>query len=154
VAHRDRLTLSEDDNMLTILTTVPQNHAFVFNRTAGRSGLVGKWQLKQVTQNDEIYEFVADGSDGMIIKMPQATTRVKFDGKDYPLTGPNMPAQITYAVTETDTRSFAVIQKQNGKVLVTISYRVSEDGKTLTALIRRADADPKQPAIKQVFDRQ
>ena len=81
-----------------------------------------------------VFELKASGTDGIALNIPdyQATCDAKFDGKDYPATGPTMADALTLALTRTGPRSFKMLTKMKGKPLATDIFTVSADGKTLT----------------------
>ncbi len=81
-----------------------------------------------------IVELVPSGTDGLTISLPDDRERceAKFDGKDYPVTGPIANPGMTLAIQKTSPRSFDMTGKQGGKPIVKISFTVSDDGKTLT----------------------
>ncbi len=93
------------------------------------------------------------GSDGLTVKIAElnAVCEAKFDGKDYPATGPSVPPGYTLAVRKTGVRSFEMTQKMNGKPLYTSTFTVSPDGKTLT---ETDSANSVAEKVKAVYDRQ
>ncbi len=133
--------LSADGATLTMEAKGPKpgggafDDAVVYQRVSGGPGLPGKWKTKNVKSSaPPIIEFAASGQDGLTVRVAdfQAICAAKFDGKDYPFTGPTVPAGMTFAVKKTGSRSFEMTQKQNGKALYTDTFAVSADGKTLT----------------------
>jgi hypothetical protein len=108
---------------------------------------------KVSTSAPTVLEMTAAGSDGLTISIPdfKITSDVKFDGKDYPATGPGLPAGLTLAIQKTGPRSFDLTEKQNGKPLFQLSFTVSDDGKTLTETGGPVGVNEK---FKAVYDRQ
>ena len=47
----------------------------------------------------------------------KAACHAKWDGKDYPATGPTVPDGITLALSKSGPNSFKLVQKSKGKVL-------------------------------------
>jgi hypothetical protein len=159
ITSTDRFKLSPDGRTLTITTTHEGVHkrvpeTVVGSRVSGGPGLPGTWQAKS-QQADETWEFSANGADGMKIDFGDGSTcAAKFDGKDYPMVGPSVPARTTWSLKRTGERSFDMTQKRNGKVLVINSFVLSEDGKTLTSTTLVGPSGPQPGKLKAVFDRQ
>lgn len=137
----DTSKLSEDGKTLTVVSkgTKPSGEAFedttVYERISGEKGLFGGWKNKQVKVSaPTTIEIASSGKDGLLFKSVDYkwTVDAQFDGKDYPATGPTMPEHVMLTLKHTGPRSFEMVMKQNGKVLFRESYRVSQDGRTLT----------------------
>jgi hypothetical protein len=135
-------SLSPDGKTMTVVSkgTKPNGQAFedttVLQRVSGQSGLIGKWRSKEVkVGSPNTYSFEANGDDGMTLKIIDlnASCAAKFDGKDYPATGPTIPPNLTLALERKGSRSFELTQKQNGKPLFREAFTVSADGKTMTS---------------------
>jgi hypothetical protein len=62
-----------------------------------------------------------------------------YDGKDNPVTG-NSPYGDTVALTRVDPKTTRIITKRNGKVTVTQTILVSDDGKTRTTTTKGTNA--------------
>ncbi len=155
-----RSELSPDGKTLTVVAkgTKPNGEAFeesaVYERIEGTSGLMGTWKSKDVKAGApgvlEIAEFGKDGLKLTLVDM-KATCSAKFDGKDYPATGPTVPRNLTLSLRKTGDRTFEMTQKVDGKPLATNTYTVSEDGQTLTGVGKPAAVD--EP-VTAVYDRQ
>jgi hypothetical protein len=107
----------------------------IYKRVAGGPGLMGRWKTKDRPPGTPgIVELVPSGTDGLTISLPddREHCEAKFDGKDYPVTGPIANPGMTLAIQKTSPRSFDMTGKQGGKPIVKISFTVSDDGKTLT----------------------
>ncbi len=133
--------LSADGATLTVESTGPKpgggsfDDTVVFQRESGGPGLPGKWKTKNVKMSaPPVIEIAASGPDGLTIRIAdfQVTCDAKFDGKDYPFTGPTIPAGMTLAIQRAGPQAFGATQKQNGKELYWDTFAVSADGKTLT----------------------
>lgn len=124
-----------------------------YQRVSGGPGLAGKWKNTQWKFSSAwVMEIAPYEGDGITWKFPwNATLNAKFDGKDYAVTGPTMPAGSTVALKRTGPRSFDEVEKINGKVLYTGTVTVSADGKTLTEVSRPVGTNEK---TKAVHDRQ
>ena len=101
----------------------------------------------------DVLQITVGKDDGFIFAVPayKMTADVKFDGKDYPASGPTIPAAFTLALKRLDARSFEMIQKVGGKVVYRDTFTVSADGKTLTDI---GMAEGTQEKTKAVYDRQ
>jgi hypothetical protein len=117
----------------------------------------GTWKLNLEKSNSpsaaKKIEFVQRGSDGLTVKIADlnAICEAKFDGKDYPATGPTIPSGYTLAVRRIDGRTFEMTQKLNGKTLYTSTFTASEDGSTLT---ENDSANAVGEKVKALYERQ
>jgi hypothetical protein len=154
------LALSPDGKTLTSTSkgSKPSGEAFedstVYQRVAGTAGLAGTWKSAKVQiSSPDTQQITAGKDDGLVFAMPayQATADVKFDGKDYAVSGPTVPAGFTMALRRIDARSFEQILKVAGKVVYRGTMTVSADGKTLTDV---GGAEGTQEKTKAVYDRQ
>ncbi len=135
-------TLSDDGKTLTMVTkgTKPNGEAYesteVYERRGDGSGMMGTWKSTEVKNPASgLMEFSAYGSDGLTLNIVdyKATCNAKLDGKDYPATGPTVPAGLTLALTKSGDRSFDMVEKVKGKPVNKSTWTVSDDGKTLTS---------------------
>jgi hypothetical protein len=119
-----------------------------YTRVAGTKGLMGSWKDTDVKmKEDQVMVWKAGSSaDSMRWELPdiKAYVDVTFDGKECTPVGPTVPKGLTISLTKTGTHSLLMVEKLNGKVLVKSSYKLSPDGKTLTAV--EAPPDGKAPA--------
>ena len=76
----------------------------------------------------------------------------KFDGKDYPVTG--TANADTVSVKRIDANTVETKQKKDGKVVMTVTTKVSNDGKTRTATWRGKNAEGKEVHNVVVSDKQ
>lgn len=156
----DTWNLSDDGKKLTIESkgTKPNGDKFdnsaVYKRTAGTSGLAGSWVSIEIKlSSPNTLTFAPDGADGMTLTVSaiKATCAAKFDGTDYPATGPTVPEGFTLALTKLGPGSFKMVQKMKGKTLYLSTYTVSADGKMLTE--NGTNAEGTEPATV-VYDKQ
>jgi len=155
----DTIHISADGKTMTETAkgTKPNGEAFndvtTLQRTSGGPGLTGKWKSTEVKSSTEMWEITPNGDDGLTMKIVDfdAICTMKFDGKDYPATGPTVPKNFTLAARKTGPRSLEMTEKMDGKVLSTDSFSVSADGKTLTDEAVPAGTTEK---IKAVYDKQ
>jgi len=152
--------LSKDGNTLTDDYTEmgpngsSSNVKFVYKRTAGTSGFAGTWESTSETVNSvfviKVQPYEGDGLS-FIDSSEGVTKNVKFDGKDYPNVGPNVPAGSVSSARRVNGRTLEITDKSNGKVTGTEEIQLSSDGKTLTMTVHTVGRT--EPNIL-VFDRQ
>ena len=145
--------------MLTALT--------LFVATAGADQLSGTWSMNAekstyspgpspknltvVIESDENnYKVDATGTDGDG-KPIHVQYRAKFDGKDYPATG--IANADTVSVKRIDANTVETLQKKDGKVVMTVTTKVSADGKTRTSTWRGKNAEGKDVHNVVIFDK-
>ena len=101
--------------------------------------------------DDNNYKIDATGTDGEG-KPIHVQYSAKFDGKDSPATGsPNVDA---VAIKRIDANTIETVQKKDGKVVMTITSKVSNDGKTRTSTWRGKTTEGKDVHNVVVFDKQ
>jgi hypothetical protein len=113
----------------------------------------GKWKAQQGSAGPaKEIELVPNGTDGLTVKIisSNAVCEAKFDGADYPATGPQVPDGYTLAIKKSGPRAFEMVQKLKGKALYTSLFSVSENGKTLTETDSENSAGVR---VKIVYDR-
>ncbi len=76
----------------------------------------------------------------------------KFDGKDYPITG--VPNADTVSVKRIDANTIESTLKKGGQVVMTVTSRVSKDGKTRTSTFKGKDAQGRDVNNVVVLDKQ
>ncbi len=139
----------------------------LFVATAGADQSSGTWSMNAekskyspgpppksltvVVESDENnYKIDATGTDGDG-KLIHVQYSAKFDGKDYPATG--IENADTVSVKRIDPNTVETKQKKDGKVVMTITTKVSEDGKTRTSTWRGKNAEGKDVHNVVVFDK-
>ena len=152
--------LSKDGNTLTDdFTGIGTNGStfnlkYVYQRRAGNSGFAGTWVSTSETVNSvfvmQVRPYEVDGLS-FIDPSQGETKNVKFDGKDYPNVGPNVPAGYASSIRRVDEHTLEVIDKNNGKVSGTEEIKLSPDLKTLTFTVHTPGRS--EPNIL-VFERQ
>jgi len=152
--------LSPDGKTMTATSkgAKPNGEAFtetsVYHRVAGTTGLLGTWKNKEVRiSSPNELRLTQSGADGLKFEVVdyKVVCDARFDGKDYPATGPTMPPNFTLSLKRTGPRSFEMTEKQAGKPFFVGTYTVSADGKTLTEVTRPTAVN--EP-ITAVYDRQ
>ena len=154
------IRLSPDGKALTMESKgkKPNGESFddttVYQRVSGAAGIAGNWKTKNIkVSSPGLMEFVPEGADGLTLNIldQNATCKARFDGKDYPISGPQMPPNFTLAFKKTGPQSFDMSVKNNGKPAYMSTYTVSADGKTLT---ENSSAVGVSEKYKVVYDKQ
>ena len=114
--------------------------------------LVGTWTLNAAKSKGTTFKSgttkVEPAGDGVkfsveLVGADGTPTRWSFtanyDGKDNPVTG-NSPYGDTVALTRVDAKTTRITVKQGGKVTVTQTIAVSDDGKTRTTTTKGTNA--------------
>jgi hypothetical protein len=137
--------LSADGNTLTDAYTEYEPDGskldlhYVYERTAGTSGVPGTWisVSEGANASTELRIRSYDG-DGLSFEnlAGQITRKIKFDEKDYPDLGPNVPAGATSSGRRLNQRSLEITDKLQGKITGTRKIQLSKDLKTLTIIVR------------------
>jgi hypothetical protein len=139
----------------------------LFVATAGADQLSGTWSMNAeksqyspgpppksltvVVESDENnYKIDATGTDGDG-KPIHVQYSAKFDGKDYPATG--IANADTVSVKRIDANTVETMQKKDGKVVMTVTTKMSDDGKTRTSTWRGKNAEGKVVHNVVVFDK-
>ena len=139
----------------------------LFVATAGADQLSGTWSMNAeksmyspgpppksltvVIESDENnYKVDATGTDGDG-KPIHVQYSAKFDGKDYPATG--IANADTVSVKRIDANTVETLQKKDGKVVMTVTTKVSADGKSRTSTWRGKNAEGKDVHNVVVFDK-
>ena len=152
--------LSKDGNTLTDNFTGIEpkgstyNLSYVYKRTARGSGFAGTWVSTSETVNSvfvlQVRPWEGDGIS-FIDPSEEQTTNVKFDGKDYPNLGPNVPPGAVSSIRRVNERTLEMTDKINGKIMDTQQIELSSDLKTLTMTVHTVGRS--EPNIL-VFERQ
>ena len=150
---------SADGNTVVVESkgTKPNGDTFdnvtTYVRTAAGAGLVGGWKSTAVKlSSPNALTLQTDGNNvTLTLSAVKATCQAKWDGKDYPASGPTVPDGLTLALAKTGAKSFKLVQKFKGKVLVTVHYHAAADGKTMVA--KGVNGAGKEP-FTQVWEKQ
>jgi hypothetical protein len=84
-------------------------------------------------------------------KPVQVGYEAKFDGKDYPA---KVPDGDTVVLKRIDANTLQTIQKKGGKATVTVTSKVSADGKTRTSTFTGKNSEGKAVHNVAVYERQ
>ena len=127
---------------------------YVYQRTAGTSGFSGTWESTSEKVNS-VYEVQIQpyGDDGLSFVTParKTTQNMKFDGKDYPTVGPNVPEGSVSSGRRVNRSTLEITDKMKAKVTNTREVEVSPDLKALTITVH-AEGRTKPNIL--VFDRE
>jgi hypothetical protein len=106
-----------------------------------------------VAQGDGVkYTFEGIAADGKPISY---SFNVKYDGKDYPVSGTGMPAGAdSIAIRLIGTNKAEAIQKKGGKEVAEAEAEVSKDGKVSTVKTTGVTVDGKKLHTESVYDKQ
>jgi hypothetical protein len=129
------------------------NVKYVFQRTAGKSGFEDTWESTSEPVSPSSLKLQSYEGDGLsfVNSSGGGTKNVKFDGKDYPNQGPNVPPGFASSGRRVDERTLEITDKMNGKTMFTREIKVSADLKTLTMTVH--PVSQRNPNIF-VFDRE
>jgi hypothetical protein len=132
--------LSSDGNALVIESkgTKPNGDTFdnftTYARTSAGTGLIGGWKSTKVKlSSPNALTIQTAGKDDVTLTISaiKATCRAKWDGKDYPASGPTVSDGLTLALTKTGANGFKLVEKGKTGVLYILHFRVAADGKTM-----------------------
>jgi hypothetical protein len=130
------------------------NLHYVYKRAAGTSGFPGTWEsiTEQVNSAFEL-QIQPYQDDGLSFIYPGGSVikSVKFDGKDYPGSGPNAPAGYTSSIQRVNAQTLQMTDKMNGKLRDSQQIELSPDHQALT--ITTSIPGRTKPNI-MVFDRE
>ncbi len=111
---------------------------YVYTRAEGVAGFVGTWESTNEKMNStyeiEVTPYEGDGLS-FVNTAQKSTKSLKFDGKDYTVEGPNMPAGTASSARRVNERKLEMADKVDGKTLDTQDVEVSSDASTLTMTV-------------------
>jgi hypothetical protein len=154
------IKLSADGKMMTVDSRRlkgdggTSNDSMTLQRVSGGPGLAGKWKTKNLkTSSPEELTLTPKGSDGILISLGNegGVCNAKFDGRDYPATGPVWPAGWTCVVAKNGARAIDLTWRKDGKDMYKSTLAVSPEGNTLTETGSAAGVSEK---FTIVYDRQ
>jgi hypothetical protein len=137
-------TLSPQGKTMNIATTGTRPDGSTFSehmatrRVAGTSGFAGTWESTSVKiGSPDEFDIEPYESDGLSFVVPAEsdTLSMKFDGKDYSETGPNVAPGSASSGRRVNEHTLEVTDKVQGDVIDTTQFKVSSDGKTLTLTV-------------------
>ena len=120
-------------------STVSISMDYVYRRAGGGgSGFTADWQsIKETINTPYLIEVKPFQGNGLSFTntLLRLTRNVKFDGKDYPLEGPNAAPGATSSIQRRDEHTLVLTDKTNGKLSVTQEISLSPDLQTLTITV-------------------
>jgi hypothetical protein len=127
---------------------------YIYTRRAGASGFAGTWESTTEKVNST-YEFqiqpYENGGLTFINPAQKSTSNIKFDGKDYPNQGPNLPQNYVTSGRRLNQSTLELTDKIEGKVRDVQELKLSPDGKTLIVTVQPIS---RTKANILVFDRE
>src|SRR5437870_4222220 len=130
------------------------NDSVTLQRVSGGPGLAGKWKTKKLkTSSPQTLSLTPEGSDALTVSLgnESGVCNAKFDGKDYPATGPVWPSGWTCVIARNGASGVDLTWKKDGKDMYKSMLAVSADGKTLTETGSAAGVNEKYTVI---YDKQ
>jgi hypothetical protein len=130
------------------------DNTYTYVRTSPGTGLIGGWKSTKVKlSSPNSLTIQTDASDGVTLTLSaiKATCQAKWDGKDYPASGPTVADGLTLALSKTGPSSFKMLQKVKDKTIFIAHYSLGPDGKTVT--MHGTNGQGKEP-FTEVFDKQ
>ena len=153
--------------MRRIITIALLSTLFLSATAFAADAVVGTWKLNVAkskfsgaapNSGTRVYAESADGTtlDQKLVgadgKERSMHTTIKYDGKDYPVTGNPDGDSVTAKLIDAHTTDFKI--KKDGKVVGSVHRVVSADGKTLTVHNTGTHTDGKAYDDTLVFDKQ
>lgn len=154
------LKISDDETTMTRTTngTRPDGSAYAMDfkakRVSGMKGLAGTWRIITLKMDSfEELDIKPYDRDGLSFLIPSEKEKqdMKFDGKYYLDQGPAVPPGSTSSAKRVNARNIAWTDKLKDEVRDHQDLKVSEDGKTLTVVVKYPGE--KAPQVI-VYDRQ
>jgi hypothetical protein len=136
--HRE---LSADGKTLTITSTGTKpdgskfNDVVVYSRVTGTNGLAGKWRSTKVDVSAPDMWIISSPSPDVLhwdIPGYKETVEGKLDGTDLPVSGPTVPAGLTFGIKKVAPRKLSYVVKVSGKVDTYGVQTLAADGKSFT----------------------
>jgi len=127
---------------------------YVYKRTAAGSGFAATWDSVSEKMNSPYELQIAPYEEHGLSFSNQAqktTQSMKFDGKDYPAMGPDVPPGSASSGRRVNDRTLEMTDKVKDKVRDTQEVELSPDLKTLTMTVHQAG---QSKANILVFDRE
>ena len=144
-----RQTLSADGRTLTVASTTTDHGrststTTLYERESGAQDEVfGTWKpgaVKSDTADEIRLEFPATDRIVWTNLVTGSARELTLDGKEYPFTGPTTLPNITASIVRADDNTLVQTFKRHGKTIFTTTYKVSADGRTMTATGAEPDA--------------
>jgi hypothetical protein len=140
---------------LAVTTAAADQHSGTWKMNPDRSkyspGPAPKNTTVKIEADDKGVKIDAEGTnaDGSPLHVQY---EAKFDGKDYPVTG--VPYADTVSVKRVGADTIESTMKKGGQVVMTVTSKVSKDGKTRTSTFKGKDAEGHDVLNVVVSDKQ
>jgi hypothetical protein len=156
----DAFTQYLPDGMSLFSTPLPDGSTlflpYVYERTAGTSGLPGTWDSKSATVAAGIeLQIQPYEGEGLSFKRSdeEMAKKIRFDGNDYPDPNPNAgETGATMSGHRVNQRSLEITEKIKGTIAGSRQIELSKDLKTLTVTVRLPGQSRPQSVL--VYDRE
>ena len=143
---RSKWILAPDQQHLTIVRESPTANGKMARDTAsvqrivGTTGLPGMWRAEKLTFSTPAeFEIQADGEGHRVIgRSTGSTLSIRYDGREYPVTGADVPKGFTTSGHRMDGNTIDITDRRFGKVTGTARVTVSADRKRLTQVYQAA----------------
>jgi len=124
----------------------------VFRRVSGGAGLIGGWKRVSVKDKEPRTWIVKLSAHEVTWTEPgiNLTVRAATNGTPVHPRGPGIPESMTMAYTKEGPRAIHMVSKVAGKTVLTVTYSISEDGKTMYVQAKDENGQP----TKGVWDKQ
>jgi hypothetical protein len=138
--------LSLDGNTLTrtdhfVSSPGSKDRKFTHDRSGGpvskEDPFIGFWKYNWNKSDPTILTYTAKGELFTFTAPNGVTSERNCDGKDHPLE--ILGSGWAYSCQFIDEHTYEMTEKQNGKVLLVITRKVSADGKTMVATVKNAE---------------
>ena len=137
--------LSPDGNTLTrtyhyIDPPAPKEVTFVYDRIGGPASkddpFIGFWKQDWSKSDPLITTISAKGDEFTFLTFDGITAERHCDGKDHP---DNFDATMLYRCRLIDPHTYDVVEKKNGKVTLSLTRKVSDDGRKMVVTRKNAE---------------
>lgn len=140
---------------LSVTPAAADQHSGTWKMNPAKSkyspGPAAKNLTLKVESDEKRVKVDSEGTDGEG-KPTHVQYDAKFDGKDYPVTG--VPYGDTVTVKRIDANTIQTTIKKGDQVVMTVTAKVSADGKTRTSTFKGKDAQGHAVNNVVVYDKQ
>ena len=141
----DKWQPSADRNTLTVTNEVVSHPGskkmrYVYDRSGGSASkddpFIGFWKRNWDKSDADVTKFTAKGDVFTITDTSGITDERQCDGKDHPT---KFLEGVLYSCGLPDEHTYEVVLKDKGKVINTISSKISEDGKKMVRTVKNGE---------------
>jgi hypothetical protein len=140
---------------LSVTPAAADQHSGTWKMNAAKSkyspGPAAKSLTLKVESDENSVKIDSEGTDGEG-KPTHVEYDAKFDGKDYPVTGLSYGDTVT--VKRIDANTIQTTIKKGDQLMMTVTSKVSADGKTRTSTFKGKDAQGRAVNNVVVYDKQ